>query len=402
MTTKKLDQILDVCLWVLFVLLVVGSFVFSRTFKAPKFEVVETSVQIPYVYSSNDGERYDSFYGLAWMHEAFSRPKVVAYDSRNGQYATIKDEYVDEYKALMPESQYPFYTRWTFAFFILLAIASGFFSYFVGGWFRDLILYMKVKSSNDFKECAYFLYEERVGFTSDVKKLIGVNIGRYINEKSQQLYKKYNPEFANLLLQILRNVQISENTEVAYYLTYNNQTTDQAQYLRHLRSYWDSKIGQHPNAEGNVAYINELLTRTYLPVTLLVSDTDISKTVSNQLNKLFTNILGSEVLKFESYGSHYAKTIKRPNCVFIDIIVRNHTNTFTWSGPEVSPGTKIPGLEIEFQAFHFVGGEKKVLWDRYLLPKCTYTDKEGEFASSELYKSMVLETITTFENSENV
>ena len=402
MTIKQLDKKSDICLWVLFALLTVSSFGVSRIFKAPKFEPVETSVQIPYVYSAEDGERYDSFYGLAWMHSAFSKPQVVVYDTRNGHHAELKKEYIEEYKAMMPETQYPPYTRWTFAFFVLMAIASGFFSYYVGGWFRDLILYIKVKSTNDFADCAYFLYENRIGFKRMVKALISKNIGKYIREKSPQLYKKYRSDFADLIVQFLKNVQIYKHTEVPYYLTYSDLTTDQMSYLNRLHSYWNSQVGQNEHAASNVTTINRLLTYTYYPITLQLNEGDIASSVSNQLNKLFTNILGGEVLKFEAYVSEYAKSAKNPDSIFIDINVRNHSNTFTWSGKEIPAGTSIPGLEIQFQVFHFVAGEKKILWNRYLVPKCTYTAKEGEFSSSDLYESMVLETISTFENSENI
>lgn len=399
MTTKQLDKALDTCLWILFGLLVVASFFFSNSFKAPKFEVVETSIQIPYVYSSEDGERYESFYVPAWKHEAFAKPQVAVYDPRNGKNAELKPEYVAEYRAQMPESAYPFYTRWTWGIFALLSIAAGFFAYWVGGYFRDMILYLKLKANPSFTECAYFLYEDRVGFRSSVKKLIGHNIGVYINTKSQELYKKYREDFAGLLIHILNTVRRSNDTEVLYYLTYNNFTTDQKTHLTRLRSYWDSMIGKNANAESNVKFINSLMDKDYLAVNLLINEHDIYHAVDKQLNKLFTNILGSEVIKFNAADSKYAKIAKLSNKVFIDINVRNHYQSFTWSGTAVPTGTSIPGLEIEFKIYHYVNAVEKVLWDKYLVPVCTYKAKDDEFASSELYKTMVLQTIETFDNS---
>ena len=399
MDTKKLDKTLDECLWVIFGLLVIGSFVFSRTFKAPKFEVVETSIQIPYVYSSEDGERYESFYVPAWKHDDFSKPKVVVYDPRNGNSAELKPEFVQEYKAQMPESKYPFYTRWTLAIFGLLAVAAGFFTYYVGGYFRDMILYLSLKAKPSFQGCAYFLYEDRVGFRKDVKGLIGKNIGVYINTKSQELYKKYREDFASLLVHILNSVRRTNDTEIAYYLTYNNLTTDQKTHLLHLRHYWDGKIGQDANAEGNVKFLNTLIEKKYSQISLLIDENDICTAVSNQLNKLFAGILGSEVLKFVAYDSKNVKIAKLPDRILIDINVRNHYKSFTWSGNAVPSDTNIPGLEIEFKIFHYVNSTEKVLWDKYLVPVCSYRAKDEEFAMSELYKSMVLETINTFDNS---
>lgn len=400
MTTKKLDKALDVCLWIVFGLLVVASFLFSNSFKAPKFEVVETDIKIPYVYYSDDGEKYDSFYVPAWKHEAFSRPKVAVYDPRNGKNAEIKPEYVEDYKAEMPESAYPFYTRWTWGIFALLAAAAALFTYFVGGFFRDMILYLKLKSNPTFENCAYFLYEDRIGFKSSVKKLIGHNIGVYIKTKSQELYKKYREDFAGLLIHILNNVRYSNDTEVLYYLSYNNLTTDQKTYLTRLRSYWDGMIGKSSNAEENILKINQLLEMTYLPISLLINEHDIYSAVDRQLNKLFTGILGSEVLKFNAAEHRYAKAAKLANKMFIDINVRNHSRYFTWSGSAVPAGTSIPGLEIEFKIYHFVNGTEKVLWDKYLVPVCTYQAKDDEFAASELYKKMVIQTIETFDQSE--
>ena len=92
MTIKKLDKNLNICLWVIFGLLTIGCFLYSRSFKAPEFEPVESSVKLPYVYSSEDGERYDSYYTLAWMHKNFKKPQVVAYDPNNGSHTTFKEE----------------------------------------------------------------------------------------------------------------------------------------------------------------------------------------------------------------------------------------------------------------------------------------------------------------------
>ena len=59
----------------------------------------------------------------------------------------------------------------------------------------------------------------------------------------------------------------------------------------------------------------------------------------------------------------------------------------------------IPGIQIEFKIFHYLNGTEQVLWNKYLTPVCTYTAKDEEFASSELYKRMVNETINSFENN---
>jgi hypothetical protein len=400
MNTKKLDGVLDVALWVIFGLSVVAFFFICRSIKAPNFEVADTSIKIPYVYSSEDGERYNSYYVAAWKHERFSKPKVAVYDPRNGKSAEIKPEYIEEYKAKMPASKYPFYTRWTAVIFGLLFIASAFFVYWVGGFFRDLILYMRLKSNPEFTECAYFLYEDRVAFKKETQALISAGIGKYIDTKSDELLQRYNPTFVKLLIYILNRVRISHNTEVKYYLTYKNNTMDQDKYLARLRSYWDSQIGQDKNAESNVQLINKLMENTYTPIKLLVTEEDIVGAVNRQLNKLFTDVLGSEVLKFVGAESAYAKACKTPGAIFIDINVSNHHQSFTWSGNSVPTGHHIPGLSVDFNIFHFVNGVENVLWRRRLVPKCSYTANDNTFAMSELYKSMVIDTINTFEENE--
>ena len=159
-------------------------------------------------------------------------------------------------------------------------------------------------------------------------------------------------------------------------------------------------IGKSSNAEEAILKINQLLEMTYLPISLLINEDDIYRAVDSQLNKLFTGILGGEVLKFSAAEHRYAKAAKLANKMFIDINVRNHSNYFTWSGSAVPAGTAIPGLEIEFKIYHFVNGTEKVLWDKYLIPVCTYHAKDDEFAASELYKEMVIQTIATFDQSE--
>lgn len=400
MDIKKLDKSFDICLWGIFLLSLVGTFFLCKSLKAPTFEIVDTPIKISYVYSSEDGERYDSYYVPVWKHERFAKPKVAVYDPKNGKNAEIKPEFVEEYRSHMPESQYPFYTRWTIVIFGLIAIALAFFVYWVGGYFRDLILYTCLRSNPAFTGCAYFLYEERVAFKNKVKKLIGKNIGTYIGTKSQELYKRYNAEFAKLLIHILESVRIKEDTDVEYFLTYQNLTTDQKTYLVKLRSYWDRLIGKDENAENNVKVISSLLEKDYIPIKLLLDENDIATAVNNQLNKLFTNILGGEVLKFYGCRSHYQKIRKISGSLHIDINVRNHHSSFSWSGNAVPSGNKIPGLEIEFKIYHYVNGEERTILDRYLVPVCTYSAKDEEFAASELYKSMVLETISTFHQKE--
>ena len=396
MQLKKLDKTLDGILWVLFLALAGVALWWTISIKAPKLEYVE-SEKIPYVYTADDGGKYNSYYQLAWYHENFHKPVPVAADPNNGRMVTFKEEYVDEYKAMMTPSKYPFYTRWTWVIFALLLIADAMLVYFGGGAIRDSILYLKLKRHPDFVDCAYFLHETRWACEKKVKKLIADNVGEYVKKKSAEIHAKYREDFANLIELILRRVSYNEDTEVPFYLTYTNKTKDQKKYLAELRSYWDSQIGKDIKAESNIRAINEMIANgNYLSINLLLDESDILYPVAGQLDDLFIDIMGGEVLKFKAYKGAEYKKYKPEGLLFIDINVYNHTNTFTWSGDAVPSGTSIPGVEVEFFIYHFVKGVQTPLWRKFLVPKCSYTAQDKEFSSSELYKDMVQSTIRSF------
>lgn len=399
MKLKKLDNILDRLLWVVFFILVIISFCWTWSIKAPKIEYVE-SEKIPYVYTSNDGEKYNSYYLLAWQHKAFSRPQPVAADPNNGNVVTFKAEYVEEYKAIMPETKYPFYTRWTWGVFGLLVIISALMAYFLGGAIRDAILYLKLKSNADFEDCAYFLHEDRIAFKESVKHLIAYNVGVYVNKKSDELKGKYKPDFANLLIKILKDVSIKSDTVVPYYLTYRDNTKLQKTYLSELRSYWDKMIERDSQARDYIRYINTLLEKEYIPINLLITEGDISNAVGQELDKLFVEILGGEVLKFEGHMVGSIGLLKPEGKIFIDITVKNHLNYFSWNGNALPVGTCIPGVQVEFKIYHYINREQVVLWNKFLVPQCDYTAKDSEFSSSELYKNMVISTINSFNDKK--
>ncbi len=399
MKLKKLDNILDRLLWGVFFVLVVISFFWTWSIKAPEIEYVE-SEKIPYVYTSEDGEKYNSYYLLAWQHKAFSKPQPVAADPNNGNVVTFKAEYVEEYKSMMPQSKYPFYTRWTWALFGLLVILSALFSYYIGGITRDAILYAKLKSNADFEDCAYFLHEDRLAFKESVKHLIAYNVGIYVRKKSEELRTKYKPEFANLLIKILMDVSKNSDTVVPYYLTYRNNTKPQKTYLSELRSYWDKMIDKNPKAGDYIRNINTLLEKEYIPINLLVTENDISNAVGNELDKLFVEILGGEVLKFDGYLGGQLGLLKPEGKLFIDIIVTNHSNYFTWNGNALSSSSCIPGVQVEFKIYHYINREQAVLWNKFLVPQCDYSAKDSEFSSSELYKNMIISTINSFNDKK--
>lgn len=395
MTIKKLDKNLNLCLWVIFGLLTIGCFLYSRSFKAPEFEPVESSVKLPYVYSSEDGERYDSYYTLAWMHKNFKKPQVVAYDPNNGSHTTFKEEYVKEYEAMMPDSEYPFHTRWTLAIFGLLALVAGAVTYIGGGYVRDAILCSKIEQNKKFTDCSYFLFHERIGFKKKVQSFIGDCIGAYINEKSPELYKQYRKDFADLLVNILRDIQKRNTTDISYKLRFANLTTGQQSYLSGLREFWASKIGTEEKAQAYVNDVDRLMTRKYLDIDLRATASSIRLEVDDQMNKIFTDILGEEIFKFhgETYSGY--SLVPASDCLYVDIIANNHSNSFTWSGDDIPADTHIPGISVSFNIYHYVDKQETLLKKRVLGPVCDYTATEGLFDKSDLYNSMVIGAIRT-------
>ena len=158
MKIKTIDQTFDFCLWGVFIALIIGSWFLTKSISAPEFELVQSDIKFPYEYTSTDGDQIKSVYYLAWKHDQFSKPKIVVYDPSNGNWNTIKDEYIEEYKAIMPNSQYSFWQRCFWLLLIIFIIISAFATYFIGGLIRDAILYVIVKKHYSFSDCSYFLY----------------------------------------------------------------------------------------------------------------------------------------------------------------------------------------------------------------------------------------------------
>lgn len=400
-TIKETDKLLNKVLWIFWGLQVAILAYFCYSITAPDYEPVKTSVQMPYTYTSKSGARCESYYVLAWKHESYKRPTIAAYDPRTGNSTSIKPEYIEEYRQIMPKTAYPFYTRWTVVIFAFLALVSALLTYIAGGALRDWILYRRINKNPDFADCAYFLYKDRIACSSRVRVLTSKNIDIYIERKSDELRKKYSPDFVNFICSLLEFVKATHNTNVTYGLTYSDKTKDQITYLTQLRSYWDGQIGVNAKAEENVVAVNNLLKLKYMPVKLLISAQDIMEAVDKQMNKLFAEILGGEVLKFRSVR------LRLPSDIGImthniDITVTNHPSSFTWSGVAVPAGTRIPGLEIQFKIYLLQAGIETVLWNKYLVPVCKYKAPDEEFAITELYKSMVLDTINTFEKHGHV
>ena len=128
------------------------------------------------------------------------------------------------------------------------------------------------------------------------------------------------------------------------------------------------------------------------------SASDFSYIVSSELKKLFVEVMGEEVFNFEACSGEYASAVKIPGVIFVTTTVENSLNTFTWSGKGYL-NEHFPGVAVRFTIYHYLNGQKKILWNKYLKPKCTYKAKEDALVIPELYKNMVEETIRSFPES---
>ena len=398
MKLKKIDKTFDTCLWIVFILLAAGSWFFARSVSAPEFEVVESDVKIPYEYTDKDGNTVQSAYVLAWKFGKFFKAQPVAYDPTTGEWATFKGEYEDEYRALMPESRYAFWQR---SFLVLLSvfiIISALLAYYVGGWIRDAVLYLVARKHNSFSDCAYFLYENRKCFNNGARRILAKTIDDYITTKKDFLYSKYTPSFADLIMQLLMEIKQQKNTRIGFYYSFIDNTKNHLEYLKDLSLYWQSQIGKNENAGKNVDYVNMLRQKDYVNIDISGKASDYVGIVSVELKKLFTEIMGEEVFNFEVYKAQYENIMKRPGAIFVTTTVENSPNSFTWSGQDYA-GMAFPGLAIRFTIYHYHNGEKKILWNKYLPPKCDYRAKDGEMSVSALYDNMIRTTIASFPES---
>lgn len=398
MRLKKIDNIFDFCLWAIFIMSIVGAWFLAKSISAPKFEVARYDIKFPYEYTNEDGSTKESVYYLAWRHDQFSKPKVVVYDPSTGESQTFKDEYVEEYKAQMPESKYAFWQRCFWVILIIFIVIAALITYFVGGYIRDAILYLITKRRYSFSDCAYFLYDDRMCFTNQVKKLLVLTIDRYIATKKAFLDRKYNPAFVELIMQILTEIKVQQDTRVRFYYSYLDNTKRYVDYLKDLSLYWQSQIGKDPNAEKNQEYIDTLRQKDYVDFKLKYTASDFVGTVSVKLKELFTEVMGEEVFNFEAYKSEYAEARKIPGAIFVTTTIENSLNTFTWSGNDYS-GKVFPGIAVRFTIYHYKDGVKNVLWNRYLKPVCTYRAEDGSLDVSDLYNNMIRETINSFSES---
>lgn len=395
MTIKKFDSNFDIALWIIFIVLGIASWFLCKNLSAPEYERVDNPIVKAYTYTDDDGDVVESQYEAVWHHKSFSSPRIMLYDESRDKGLKIRDEYLPEYQSQMPESRYgAFFYRWFWVMFILFVIVSAFAVYYGGGALRDTILYNKIKSDPTFADVAYFLYTDRVCKRDDVRALIPATIDNYINTKTPQLQKKYSPTFVNLIINLLYAIKSQNDTKIKFYLTYLENTKDQLEYLKMLSAYWASPERTHPDAAKYRERVDFLRQKKYIKIESTVTPQEVAEIVTRQLNKLFTDIMGSEVFSFQAYESEMMETWKVNGSIFVKVETENTPRTFTWSG-EGYKDIEFPGIDIRVTIYHYVQKEKKILWNKLLEPKCTY--KAETLKISDLYDNMIKKTLESFD-----
>ena len=399
MKLKKINKVFNYTLWGCFVVLIGISWILTTQVSAPEFEVVQSDIVFPYEYTTVSGDRVESNYELAWKHEQFSAPKVVAYDSTNGKWVTIKDEYVEEYYQMMPKTNYSFWQRWFWIIFFMFAAVSAVIIYSLGGRLRDTILFLIVKRRNTFSGYAYFLYDDRMVFTKQCKELLVKTIDSYILNKRKYLLSKYDQSFVDLVIGLLEKIKVQKSTRICFYYTYLDQTKQHEEYLKALSLYWESQIGKNESAVKIKNRIDALRQKDYVPLKLTKTASDFQDIVSMQLKNLFSEVMGEEVFNFNVYESSSALLDKTHGVIFLKTIILNNTDYFTWTGYGYS-GRVFPGLLIQFVIYNYDrDGNEHIFHDKYLEPKSTYNAEANDLDVSAVYDNMVTETIRSFSES---
>ena len=396
MTLKAIDHLCDYALWLLFALLALLSWFGAESLTAPEFDTPETDFSSDYTFIAPDGDRVYSTYTLAWHYTAFSSGTAVLYDKQYDRYYDIKTEYYSEMEAKLPPSRYGWWQNMFWVYFIVLAIVSALAAYCGGGYIRDFILSRIALKHDKFEDSAYFLHGDRFCGTDAVKKNIPRQLSRFVALNSDKWERKYSPSFYRLIMKMLSSIARSGDTEILFIFSFFDDTKQHADFLKELSAYWASRIGSDPKAEEHRDYIDSLRNTRYEKITVNVSAETICGNVSRQMNDLFTEIMGGEVFRMEAGKSLLANYVKTPGQLFVVARACNSLKTFDWNG---SSRDKIPGVRLLMSIYHYVNGQKVVLWEQYLEPVCTYTASDEDFSLAALYEDMIKETINTFTKS---
>lgn len=390
MTIKKFDERFDIALWILALLFGGLSWWCAYSITAPQYEKADSNERFPYEYTASDGDKIESYYELAWDHSGYS-PKLVVHDFRNDKTNGLKDEYLAEYLETIPASAYKGW--WYHIFWVWLSafvVIELLFVFVVGQRVRDLFLYRKLIKKPTFTDCSYFLFHDRYAHKEDVENLLPQTAPAYIIAKRAELEKKYSPKLVSLVISTLNTIARQHSTKVKYFYTLKNAVEPQLAYLNDCQEYWRTQRGVDPEAQEMIDFIEERKNAKYADFPEFGGEEEYQPTLTGQLNKIFTNLMGSEVFKFEACKSTYAEAMRKEGMLFVDIVLKNTTSRFTWGD---TTSLYYAGIKVYFCIYVFENGQKTILWEGYLPADSNYTATDEEFSITALYKNMIHTTI---------
>ncbi len=403
MKIKQIDRLLDISLWVIFLLCVLLSWKISKKITAPDYELAESDYSEQYTYETEDGERITSTYYLAWYHKkCYIHPDLVVYDPSNGKVQYFKPEYIEKYKAMASESNYTGLWRHIFwVWFIGLSLVCATIIVVFGQDLRDKILVCILRGRKDqFLELTYFMYNTGrcSSARSEVQAMLPAAAKQYVLENRYNLSRKFNEKFYNVLIGWLNVIVRTGSTTIPYTYKFENKLIQMQPHLDYCINYWDKQRGIIPNADNIIKQLRDMKSKNFMEIPTITENDSYKTSVTDQLKKMFTEIMGSEVFTFQADLGYLAEidALRRGERVVVKTVLYNDEyNTFTWSGTSCK-GMTIPGIRVFFTVDIINGNEVTNLWKGYLPPVCNYSTKDDNFSALDLYNNMITHTIDTF------
>lgn len=403
MTIKKIDEILDISLWIVFALCIALSWIIAKIITAPDYELADSDFSEQYIYETEDGERITSNFYLAWDHKnSYIHPDLVVYDPTNCKVEFFKPEYLEKYKSMASESKYiGLWHHLFWVWFIGLSLIFGILIGIYGPDLRDVILVRILRGRrNQFLELSYFLFNTSrlQSARREVQSMIPAAAKQYVIQQRRSLSCRFSEKFYNVLIGWLNVISRTGSTTIPYTYQFENKLIQMQQYLTNLINYWDTQRGINPDADSIISYYRALKSKDFVEIPLITKQDGYEKSVTAQLNRMFVDIMGSEIFTFQadSYFLSAFHAIRSGERVVVKTILYNDASkTFKWSGSHHAEEA-FPGIRVFFTVDIIKGTQVTNLWQGDLEPVCNYTSTDEDFSEADLYNNMVIHTIDTF------
>ncbi len=412
---KLLEKFLDAILWAIFILIGAAYFLTLYTYQdknVVRFEIPEKTEKFTYTYVDEKGKKSTSYYYLAWFYPADKDPVLALYDPTYNEGYGVKEKQIEKLLPKIGEPEYPVWLRklWYYAWdglvnsnplvcilLLIPLIIPGLLIMFVGGFCRDCLLFVYAKLSNKFENYAYYVNDKEKPFRSYLVPPVSTTIDSYITKNEKRLAQRYNPEFVQLILKFLNKVKSTKNTEIIYYLNYEDLIINQQQHLMKQYQYWEEHLESthDPIAAENLVSIKQMLNTSYETNIIHISEDVCAHAISCALNTLFADILGNQIFKFKAEIAPHDLSRLQPNEIYIKAIIKNKPGVFAIDSETYGRKnffTILPKLQI-FQ--HIGNGSYNTLWDGLFVTKCSYRQINGVVDNQSFYNTMAFDTINT-------